>query len=305
MHKSDQKLENLGTAALVLSAILGSFASYASKIALRELTPTMILFLRISFMVLSLSPVIVKNRRLLAANWKRLALIGLLWAGNIGGFIIGIKLTTAIAAAVIYTAVPLVVMILERVILKARSTKLQKLGVTVGLIGALLVILQKTDSTVIGSLRGNLIIASAITSYSLYLVTSKKFSQHLSPASLLSGSALTGWLVSLLLLIFIDGPKSAKIITSASASTWLAVVFLGIFLGGFMYWLIQWGVKHSTPLAAGMMGYLGLVVTSSIGYFWLGERLTLQTALGCLLVIAGVGLTSLWPLVVTKNSKRV
>lgn len=298
-------LETWGTLALIVSAVVGAFAALASKTALRELTPTMILFLRVSFMVATLLPFIIKKTSQLLTHWKILTIIGLLWIGNIGGYILGIKYTTAIASSVIYTAVPLVVLLLQRLILHTRATKLQKVGIGLGLVGALLVILQNADSTIIGSFKGNLIISLAITSYSLYLVISKKTS-HLSPLTLLSGSSVIGWIISLGLLLAIDGPIAINIIGNASQKAWIAVIFLGTALGGGTYGVTQWGVKHSSPLVAGMVGYLALIVASGTGILFLGEKPAIQTTLGCILIIIGVSVTTILPIVnsISINTKK-
>jgi len=294
--KTSQKSEIIATLVLIGSAVLGGFSAYASKIALKELTPTTILFLRISFMVVSLLPFVAGRLSQLRHHWKRVVFLGLLWSGNVLGFIVGIEHTTAIASSTIYTVVPLMVLFLQWIFLAIRATKHQSAGVLIGFLGALLVIFIPQADLRFGSTEGNLIMFAAITSYASYLVVSKSLSTHVSALLLTAGSALVGWVLSFFLFIVVDGFASIPVIFSATGPTWLSLIYLGVVMGGFMYWLIQWGVKYSSPLTASMMGYVLLLVASTVGVVLLGEQFTLQIILGCILIVIGVFVASVLPL---------
>lgn len=289
-------METIATVALIVSAVLGGFSAYASKIALKELSPTAILFLRMTLMVASLLPIVGTRLLHLRHHWKRVILLGLFFSGNVLGFIIGIKYTTAIAASVIYTVVPLMVLFLQWAFLSIRATRHQTVGIFLGLSGALLVIFTGKGDLRFGSIEGNLILFGAITSYASYLVVSKSLTKHISAVVLTGGSALVGWVLSFLLFLVVDGAGSWQTIVEATPPTWASIAYLGVIMGGFMYWLIQWGVKYSSPLVASMMGYVGLIVASTVGVVLLNEQFTLQTAIGCVIVIVGVFIASVLPL---------
>jgi len=131
----------LSTVALVIAGIIGGLAPFGSKVALRELPPLTVLFLRITIMVVVFVPLSGRTRVHLKKHTKRVSILGLYWVGNLILFILGIKYTTAIASSVIYDAVPFLVLLLDYIINHTHMKRLQTVGIVVGFFGSLVIIL--------------------------------------------------------------------------------------------------------------------------------------------------------------------
>lgn len=76
-------------------------------------------------------------------------------------------------------------------------------------------------------------------------------------------------------------------ITKTAVLAWLHLTFLGSVVGhGIFYWL----VKKSGPVFSSTWTYVSPIIAQGVGYWWLGEQITVLSAVGLLLVLAGVQL---------------
>jgi hypothetical protein len=56
--------------------------------------------------------------------------------------------------------------------------------------------------------------------------------------------------------------------------------------------LVLAALRRTGPARVGMLSTFEIVATSAIAYLWIGQTLTLQQCVGCLLVVVGVGVCS-------------
>jgi len=300
--KNSPDNSGLATVALIGAGILGGLAAIASKIALRELPPLTILFFRITVMLLVLAPFKWRSFRRFFKQWKAMVIVGLLWTGNVALFIIGIQYTTAIASQVLYTTVPILVLLESRFLTNEKLSKAQLIGIPLGFLGAILIILRSTGDAGFGTAYGNTIIFIATACWSLYLTVSKRVSGNLSPLGLTIGSSFVAWIVVGILMIVREGYTGILRIPALSFTGWTALLFIALGIGVAMIFLYQWGLKYGSAIAAGSMNYLSTAVTAVAGVFLLGEYITTPFLIGASLIIVGVFLTSTLPLL--RHSSR-
>lgn len=292
-----------GTLALIVAGILGGIPAYLSKIILRELPPLTILFLRITIMLAVLLPLSRSVLPDIKKHWKNIGLLSLFWVGNLILFIVGIQYTTVIASGLIYAGSPIVVLVEERLFLRSPIRPHQILGIFFGFLGAAILILSSaTNSSGFGSLIGILLLFLAKVIYSSYLVFSKPMSKLVSPLGLTTGVALFGWVASLVSMLMLEGTQGLVRLGAVSMPAWIAIVVYGVASGVAMYFLIQWGIKRATPLAAASMIYITTFISALSGIVLLGESFTLYTALSGVAILAGVYLISILPVL---KSRRV
>ncbi len=203
--KSSHDNGSLATLALVSAGIIGGLASLSSKIALRELPPLTILFFRITVMLLVLAPLKWQSARRLFARWKAILAVGILWTGNIALFIIGIQYTTTIAAQVLYTGVPVYVLLTSRFLTSEKLRKGQFVGILLGFLGALMIVLKPESIVGFGTPYGNAIIFMATVCWALYLTVSKRVSAGISPLGLTVGSSFVAWVIVGILMAVREG----------------------------------------------------------------------------------------------------
>lgn len=89
MRNERTRTAELATLALILAGAIGGLGSVVIKIALKELSPEAILFLRLTIMVAALAPFAWRAIPVIVRQWRRTVILGALWAGNIALFVIG------------------------------------------------------------------------------------------------------------------------------------------------------------------------------------------------------------------------
>jgi len=292
----------LAVFALIVANMIGGGAPLASKILLRELPPMTILFLRLTIMLVILMPLSLTRFRHLWIHRKQLVLLGLFWVGNLSLFIIGIKFTTAIASSIIYLGVPILVLFEERMMNKSKLLLWQVIGIGLGCTGALFVVLESLGTqSGFGTFHGNILLLLAIVSYSFYLTYSKRLSVHVSPLGLTVGALVSGWAVSLVFMVFFDGVTGLVHVPNLSIASWVSLLYVGIFLGVAMYFLNQWGIRHTSAVVAGAMLYVGTFTAWASGVLFLSEKITFLMIAGGALLVVGVFLTSMMPLLTLRK----
>lgn len=295
--------QTIATTALLVGGIIGGLGPFTSKVALRELPPLTILFLRICVMVVCLLPFVWRSHRQLRAQWKKVLLVGLLWTGNVALFIIGIQYTTTIASQLLYTAVPIVVLMENYFVNQEKLSIFQKIGIPLGFVGALLILLKQESIAVgLGTLYGNAIILVAASSWASYLVVSKRVSLHMSSVEMTFASALVAGIVVGPLMLAREGLGGLAKLPILSLGGWFALLFIAFGVGLAMIFLYQVGVKRGTAIVAATVGYLGLCITAVTGVLYLGEKITPMLIAGSLFIVTGVFLTSTLPLFVKKRT---
>lgn len=293
----------IATLTLLLAGIIGGLAPLGSKIALRELPPMTLLFVRVSIMLLALLPFTFSALKLFKREWKKALLLGVLWASNVTLFILGIQFTTTIASQLLYTAVPLFVLLGAALIGQEKLSWPKVVGIIFGLAGSLLLVVRpETNGMGFGSFSGNFIIFIATLSWSAYLLLSKKYANLFTPRVLTTASAGVGWLSAGVFMFSLEGAVPISSVPEASWQTGLALLFLGLVASVLMTYLYQFGIRNSSAVTAGSMTYVGPLVASITGPIFLGEIITSQLLSGGSLLFIGIFLSSIFPLLNTKAS---
>lgn len=279
---------------ILFAAITGGGTSTLSKIASAEIPPITFTLLRFTLGALTLLPFfIIFKEKITKIDRKSIIAISLLAALNPFLFFIGVKHTTAIMGQMLYTALPLITIIFSYWIGEETITRKKIIGVIIGLIGALIIILQPALEKGIGfmnsSMMGNIIILLGVISFSLYSVLSKKHQKFHSPLELNMYFMLTAVVIQLILLPIdlFTGPAWWQTITTSGI---LGLLYVGIIGTGIYYLLIQYALKTSSPLASSTILYLQPLFAIIWAGILLGEKLTSSLILGGLLAFIGIGL---------------
>lgn len=135
--------------------------------------PFAIIFLRVAGAIILFSMLYsLKREKIQREDWGRFILCGLTGVAiNQLMFFKGLSLTSPIEAAIILTASPILVLIAAAILAKERITYTKSFGVFLGLIGALLLIVQRPNDLIEGySIWGNFMILLNAISYAFFLV---------------------------------------------------------------------------------------------------------------------------------------
>ena len=280
---------------VMLVAALGGGVPAFSKMALEVIPTFTFIFLRFIAAAVILFPIFIKVKEKISKNdfWF-LVLVSVFGTGNVIFFAFGVRETTATVAQVLYAAVPIVALIASTIILKTQFNKNKILGVLLGLVGVLIIIMTPRlvgNQNSAGSIIGNLLVLTAVLSYSLYTVLSKKAQKIYSPLILTTMMVITTLVIQSFLIIseFSDYSRTIDNITLKGI---IGVIYVGTIGTGLYFLIYQMVIKKADPLIASMTFYLQPIFSFIWAFFLLGERLSLSLIVGSLLAFLGAGLVT-------------
>lgn len=276
--------------AVVLASIIGGATAPAIKIGLVKIPPLSFSFLRFFLSSIFILPFFLRDKPSFDQNLKKTLLITLLAVTNIGLFVYGIKLTTASISGLLYSATVILSVIFSAFFLKEKFPSKRIFFIFLGLFGTALAIfspLIEKVSIFRGNLYGNIIIFTAVITWSLYLVLSKRMQKEYSPI------VLTSLFIFLSAILFFF----LSLIESVTNFGWwqyidfpsvITIIYVSLFSTLLFYLLSQYAVKYGTPVIASLSFYISPIMV----YFWsfilLGEQLTIGLITGTIIVFFSV-----------------
>jgi len=281
----------------VLFAVIVWGASFiATKIALVDISPIMVVWLRFSMGIIILGMTVAIRRQFSLPNrseWLYFALLGFLgitfhqWLQSNG-----LQTSQAGTTAWIVATTPVFMALLGWIVLKERLNWLKITGIFLAFTGVLLVV-SKGDLTSVsigkfGAPGDKLILVSAVN-WAVFSVLSRRGLKTY-PAGLMMFYVMTlGWLFTSILLF-----TETSLIEAAnlSANGWLGIAFLGIFCSGLAY--IAWydALQSLSAAQTGVFLYIEPLVAVVVAFFILGEPITLASLAGGGVILFGVWLVS-------------
>lgn len=275
---------------VLLTALVGGGITVAIKIGLKEIPPFVFTFLRFGIAFIGILPIlIIKKEKINKKYLSKAFLVSIFGTLDVVFFALGIKYTTATIGQILFTAVPILAVILSFLILSERISVSKTLGVFLGFFGTFLIIflpLIGKPSPFKGSLYGNLIVMLAVISYSLYIVLSKKIQKFFSPIFLTAVLMFTDLFSSLVLMLFNRTTYSGWWL-HLSLNSIIAILYAGIFGGLIYYLLYQYTIKLGSPVIASMILYLQPIATFIWAALLLKEQLTSGLIVGAILILSG------------------
>ena len=234
-------------------------------------------------------------------DFLRLVLCGILGVTtNQLLFFHGLNLTSPIDASIIITSIPVMVLIFSAFLLKEKITTNKLVGITIGGIGAVLLIWYGKNAAGTSSTLGNLLVFFNACSYSLYLVIVKPMMNKYNALNVISWVFLFGFIF---MFPFGIGDFLATDFSDFDLNTYLAVGFVVLFTTFFAYLFNIYALNYVAPSVNGSYVYLqpavSFIMVSIYAYVLMHEEyaqdINLIKILSCLLVISGVYLISKKP----------
>lgn len=276
--------------AILVAALLWGSAGVTAKLLLAELSPFVILFYRFVIASLVMLPLFLRAKKP-KRYLQTLIPLSMLSFGNALLFYMGIERTTSNAAYIINATTPLVTAALARIFIGERTNGKKLVGITIGLIGALFIVLLPLWNKgvgIYGDFVGNMFVTMALLCWTSYTVGNRHFAAlgTYSPTILVSMNFFTTALMSGT-AAFVTGQqfitpgvfRPAYILLLLYVAIPVTVVTFGFF---------QWAAKHVTATSASLKDYVQLVVAFGLNGLILGERITLPYIVGSVLVVLGV-----------------
>ncbi len=227
----------------------------------------------------------------------RIALVGLFGVAlNQLLFFQGLSITSPIDSAIIMVTSPVIVTLLSLLILKTKLTSNKVIGITLGLVGAIVLISLSGGTNTGSSMKGNLLIMANATSYSLYLVLVKPLLAKYKPLTVISYMFVFAFFI-----VLPFGISDIQDVTLSFPSVVLFSIGFIVFFTTFCTYLFNiYAVKKLSPTIASSYIYLQPVFAMVIGFgisFYnsnsnYASAITWPKLLCTLLIFLGVYLTS-------------
>lgn len=258
----------------------------ATKIALDELAPLSIIFLRLILASVLLSVLAVYSNKKLDLSWKNhgsIFVLALIAAFHLWIQVTGMQYTTAANTGWIIGTAPIFMAIVGYIAFKESLSPIRILGILLAFFG-LLMLISKGDFSSIDLLsnKGDFMILASAFTWSVYSAVNKKISLTYSP---LLTVLFLFMMMAVIISPFSISSQSIQSVITLSAKSWIAILFLGIFCSGAAYVLWAQALKEMDSVKVGAFLYFEPFVTVFAAWFILSEEITF------LMIISGVVIT--------------
>lgn len=265
-----------------------------SKYVLDYIPPLTLVVLRFAIAALVLGLVVWAKGgwRIERSDWgalARYALVG--YTISISAQFIGTKLSSAHMGAVLTSASPAFIALFAWLLLRERLTLRKLLSLAVATVGVLIVVGTDQGHPSGGGsvLWGNLALVIAAVTWALYSVMGKSLSDKYPALTVTFWAALAGVVFTLPVAGW--EMTTEAIIWTADPLVWGGVLFLGIVSTALAFFLWLKGFELMDAGTAGLFFFVQPIVGTLLGWWLLGEHLTLAFLLGSALIIGSVAVS--------------
>lgn len=212
----------------------------------------------------------------------------------------GVRLTTAVAAGVVMSAIPAVVAILSWLFLRERIGRRTAAAIACAALGIGLFSLQKPAAAGTAEVErflglslpfwGNVLVFAAVVCEAAYVVIGKRLTDGLGPKRISAIINLWG-----LALVTPAGLWAARHFDFASvdAPLWGLLLFYGLAASVWTVWLWMTGLKTVPASRAGVFTVMLPVSAAAVGVIFMGERLSGMQMLAFGIALLGLVLATL------------
>jgi drug/metabolite transporter (DMT)-like permease len=275
-------------------AVLAWGASFiATKVALRDVSPVTVVWLRFAMGVAILAlAVFARKQFALPARWKEwryFALLGFLgitfhqWLQSTG-----LQTSQASTTAWIVATTPVFMALLGLLVLKESLGWVRVTGIGLAALGVLLVV-SKGDFGALSAGHfgepGDFLILISAPNWAVFSVLSRRGLQNYPASRMMLYVMALGWLFTSVL--FFTGPGLSEV-THLSAAGWLGVAFLGVVCSGLAYIFWYDALQAVSASQVGAFLYLEPLVAVVVAAIILGEPLLWASLLGGGIILVGV-----------------
>jgi Predicted permease, DMT superfamily len=282
---------NRGSIALICAATIWGSVFVVTKSLLGEVGPFTLGALRFFVALIILIPFAYRQGYRFSLSLRpRFLISGLLGVTlYFAVFNIGLLFTSASNAALIQGSIPAVTALLSMIFLKERLSRLQILGITLSLLGLLLITGAGGAGGSSAPLLGDLLILGSVLAWAGYTVQGKKFMGHLPLMVSTTAGMVAGFLF---LLPFAVGELFLQGLPRISVGGAMQLLYLGGAATALAYGLWNYGLKFMPANKVGSYINLVPVIGLLLGWIVLHEPLSLLNVGGGAVVLLGVWLSN-------------
>lgn len=279
--------------ALLATVILWSVHASISRAVVLEIPPMLLSLLRMGSAALLFLPFVVSTSPWRKKYFGKLVAVSFLSTINVLLFIWGVQYTSASTSQIIYSAIPILLVLINIFILKEKISAGKIAGVLLGFSGLVYIFFLSAiekGETITGSLMGNLAILAAMVSWTCYIIFSKKLTKYFSPVEIGGTSVIVACIINFFLAIVEYWANQTLGVWNPS--TFLGGLYMGIGGTFLAYIFYQYAIKYVSTLEVSLSSYLQPITTAMVASIFIGEKLTVHFLIGSVLVFSGIFLTT-------------
>ena len=281
---------------LTFAAVAWGVSFIATKIAVQQVNPAVVVFLRFAIGAVIMLAILLARRQLTLPTLKEglyYALLGFIgisfhqWLQSTG-------LVTAQASTTswIVSTSPVFIALLGWFFLKEKLGLNTIFGIMLASLGVLLVVSKGSLSSLISGnfgTTGDLLVLISAPNWAIFSVLSRSALKDKAALFVLFYVILFGWLFTSIPFVATHGWLE---IAHLNTTGWLAVAFLGIGCTALAYIFWYDGLQAIPASRAGVFLYIEPLISLVVAAVLLGETITLVALLGGGLILAGVWLVN-------------
>jgi drug/metabolite transporter (DMT)-like permease len=282
---------------VVLMVLIGSTTAPAARYIVHSLPLAWIPVLRFGLAALCLGPVVWARgglgRLIRQDGWRLLLAAALCVPINQGFFLGATKLGLVSHVGLFYATCPLVVLLLAWGFRMERPDFSRLAGVLLSVAGIVVIGIghyweQGSHSGGIARsvVLSDLLLLGAVTSWGAYIVASKALIVRHGAMTVLAGTVLTGWILSLPFAFW--APLNISSLGHVPASAWLALLFLGLFITPFAWAYQNLALRRFDASQVATFSNASPILTVVWGMWLFGEVLTPTLIAGGAMTLGGI-----------------
>lgn len=279
---------NKAIVALILANIIWGAASPIFKLALENITPFTLAFLRFAIASLILLPFVfphISIQRKDAGKFFLLAFVGIFL--HISFYFFGLKYAPAINAPIIASAGPVLLFLSSFKFLHEKPNPKILLGIFTSLLGVIFIIgLPILTRGKITELIGNLLIIIATIFNVIHAVISKELCYRYKTITLTFWAFVIA--ATLYIPLFIIENYNFSTLSNLDWRGWSGIIFGAVLSSITAYYLFEWGLARIEAQEVGIFTYLDPISAAILAWVLLGEIPTTGFLIGCMLVFGGL-----------------
>lgn len=272
----------------------GSFI--ATKVALREVSPITVIWLRFSMGVVILGLAVVVRKQFAWVSRNELgyfALLGFLGITFHQGIqATALRTTEAATTAWIVATTPVFIAILGAVFLRETLGAGRVFGIALAAVGVMGIV-SRGNLTALGAGEaftfGDTLVLISAVNWAVFSTLSRRGLQAHPATRMMFYVMASGWLFSSIWFFSVGGLRELPRLT---LNGWLGALFLGVFCTGLAYIFWYDGLQLIPAAQVGAFLYIEPPVAVVVSALILGEPITLAALLGGALIILGVWLVN-------------
>ncbi len=276
---------NAARLGVLFSCTLGGTSYLVGKIAMREVGPFTLTATRflLSALILIVTCYLTRTR-ISVSTWRDAAIPAVAFTLAMLFLLFGLKTSSSSVAAFLANSDAILIPIVDWVLFRRKVGKGTVIPLLIGVAG-LAALTIRSDLSI--AQDDSLVLCSALF-FALYYSLNQSIVPRHSALALTGVSQLICALVALPFAVCLE--EFPRQMSDLSQTTWTAILYSGLILSGFRFWMMMRMQFFLTAAQIGLMFLIEPVVGALIGITFAGERLTSIQWVGAVLIVLAISL---------------